>query len=403
MKIPHAIEKCRAKTLSRVRILFPLLLCFLSTNSLPQPKDARENLIILDEVAIRNLRIEMATASERSFEQTVFAIGRLEEIPARRAVLSSRIPGRVVRIDVFPGDTVEKDQVLARVESRQPGNPPPTIELRALQSGLVVASHVRLGQPVTPENELLDISDLSLLYAVAKIPETEITGIGPGTLARIRIPALGNRVIEAKLTRYGVEADREAGAVEGIFELPNPDGTLQPGMRAEFSLIASRREKVLCVPRSAVQGDPTRRVVYIRDFVLPNAFLPAPVVLGEVNDQYVEVISGLFRGDDVVTQGSYSLGFAGESSLSLKEALDAAHGHEHAKDGSELTLEQRAERHQPEETGAPPSTPDRVQWLRDIDSLGRGMLIYASVMTLLVIVLGQLLWNQRRRSQRTQN
>ena len=64
-------------------------------------------------------------------------------------------------------------------------------------------------------------------------------------------------------------------------------------------------------------------LLYVKDFELPNAFVRAPVELGEQNDGYVEVKNGLFPGDEVVTQGSYSLGFAGGGSVSLKEALDA--------------------------------------------------------------------------------
>ena len=41
----------------------------------------------------------------------------------------------------------------------------------------------------------------------------------------------------------------------------------------------------------------------------------------------------------MVTRGGYSLAFAGGGSVSLKAALDAAHGHEHAADGSELTAD----------------------------------------------------------------
>ena len=51
----------------------------------------------------------------------------------------------------------------------------------------------------------------------------------------------------------------------------------------------------------------------------------------------------MLPADEVVTRGAYSLSFAGASSVSLKEALDAAHGHEHAADGSELTPEKKAE------------------------------------------------------------
>jgi len=57
----------------------------------------------------------------------------------------------------------------------------------------------------------------------------------------------------------------------------------------------------------------------------------------------VEIVSGLLPADEVVTRGAYSLSFAGGGSVSLKEALDAAHGHEHAADGGELTPEKKAE------------------------------------------------------------
>ena len=219
------------------------------------------------------------------------------------------------------------DDAIVEVESRQPGNPPPVIPLKAAAGGLVIESHVKIGQPIEPDQELLDISDRSVMWAVAKIPEKEAALVKEGTPARIRIPALGGESIEAKLTRFGIAADRQAGTVEGIFELPNPNGDLHPGMRAEFSIITAKRENVMAVPRTALQGDPSKRVVFVKDFELKNAFVKAPIVTGEQNDGYVEVLSGLFPADEVVTRGSYSLGFAGAGSVSLKEALDAAHGH----------------------------------------------------------------------------
>ena len=48
-----------------------------------------------------------------------------------------------------------------------------------------------------------------------------------------------------------------------------------------------------------------------------------------------------FEGDEVVVQGAYPLAYTGAGTVSLKEALDAAHGHEHNEDGSEMTAEDR--------------------------------------------------------------
>jgi len=90
-------------------------------------------------------------------------------------------------------------------------------------------------------------------------------------------------------------------------------------------------------PRSALQGTPSNRYVYVKDFGLPNAFVKTAVITGLSNDRFVEIVSGLLPADEVVTQGAYSLAFAGGGTLSLKEALDAAHGHEHNADGSEIT------------------------------------------------------------------
>ena len=92
-----------------------------------------------------------------------------------------------------------------------------------------------------------------------------------------------------------------------------------------------------------MQGDAAERFVYIKDYELKNAFVRVPVVLGAQNDRFVEVTQGLLPGDEVVTRGAYALAFAGKGSISLKEAMDAAHGHPHNEDGSEMTKEQLAE------------------------------------------------------------
>lgn len=351
------------------------------------------NTIILDETGVKNLRIETVEVEEREFESTVFAIGRIEEIPANRSVLSSRISGRAAKVHAFEGDHVEKGQVLVEVESRQPGDPPPLVPLKAPQSGLVVASHVRVGQPVEPDAELLDISDRSRVWAVAEIPEKEAAAIGMGTEARITVPAVGGDPVSATLTRYGVTADRVANTVEGIFEIKNEAQSegegeaLQPGMRAEFSIITGTRSDVLAVPREAIQGDPAKRVVYVKDFELPNAFVRAPVQVGEQNDRYVEIVNGLFPTDEVVTRGSYSLGFAGGGSISLKEALDAAHGHEHNEDGSEMTPEQLAARE-----AAKAAQHGHGKGGGELNTL---LLVYAIAVTLSAIVMAQLLWRKR--------
>ncbi len=299
------------------------------TNPPPAP-------VILDEAGVKNLRIQTAKAETTDFETTVFALGRIEVRPGNVASVSSPIPGRVAALAVLPGDSVKAGDGVLRVESRQPGSPPPVINLTSPISGEIVASQVHLGDPVEPERALLEIVNLDEVVAVARIPEHAVGRIPPQAHARITFPSHRGLTMEGRLARFSAIADAGAGVLDAHFILPNPDRRLRPGLRAEFAIITSQRRDVLSIPRSALQGDAASRFVFVRDIKLANAFIKTSVVTGETNDRFVEIISGLRPADDVVVQGGYALMFAGSGTLSLKDALDAAHGHEHAADGSEL-------------------------------------------------------------------
>lgn len=319
--------------------ILPLILCLSVTPLTAAEESAAEraaNTVILNETGIRNLQLETELIEESSFDESIFALGRIAVLPGKRAVVSSRIPGRAVDVLIKQDHPVEKGDVAVVVESRQPGNPPPLVEINAPISGLVSATHVVIGEPVEPDKVLAEILDLDEVYALARVPEHLAGKLERGQSARITVPAVPGKVFEARIEHLGVEADAGSGTLEAAFRVANPGHELRPGMRAEFSIVVGSREGVFSVPRSALQGDAANRFVYVKDFELPNAFVKTPVVVGRVTDRRAEILSGLFPADEVVTRGAYSLAFAGGNTLSLKEALDAAHGHEHAEDGSEL-------------------------------------------------------------------
>jgi len=329
------------------RLFLRPLLCTLaisaatvSTPAAVSPEKAAAT-VILDETGVNNLKIATVEAEETVFEQTAFALGRIQPIPEHRAVVSSRIPGRIIEIKSILGTVVQAGTEVLRLESRQPGDPPPSIWLKAPAGGLVTKSDTRLGEPVDPDKVLMEITDLSQVHAVARVPEHLAGRIQPGCTAHIRVSALPNESFEGTLLRFATSADRATGTIDALFALANPTLSLRPDMRAEFSIVLGRRENVTSIPRSALQGDASSRFVYVKDYELPFAFVKVPVQTGAINDRFVEITSGLLAGDEVVTTGAYSLAFAGRGSVSLKAALDAAHGHEHNEDGSEVTAGQK--------------------------------------------------------------
>jgi len=368
------------------------ILLFLTLAGLAGParsEDAKQdpNIVSLDETGVRNLRIETSEAEESDFEATVFSLGRIEAIPSLRGGVTSRIPGRIVALMATVGDAVEAGAEVARLESRQAGNPPPTVSLVAPRGGLVTKGDIALGQPLEPEATLMEITDLSEVWAIARVPEHHAGKMKPGTAAHIRVSALPDEAFEGELLRFGTEADRASGTLDALFRIPNPNLTLRPGMRAEFSIVLGRREGVVSVPRTAIQGEPSARFVYVRDFDLPYVFVKTPVVVGEMNDRFAEVVSGLLPADAVVTRGAYSLSFAGGGNVSLKEALDAAHGHEHAADGSELGDAKMAE----------PGMPGADEEVHDHAEGGVSALWRVGAIVLFVLLLVSLV--SRRRGQ----
>jgi multidrug efflux pump subunit AcrA (membrane-fusion protein) len=319
--------------------------------------------VILTEQGVRNLGLETVTVEEADFETTTFALGRTEAIPENRSVLSSRIPGRVVENRLKVGSYVGKGEKLVLLESRQPGDPPPSVWLTAPADGTVVSVNTKLGAPVEPADSLAEFADLRTIYLIATMPQAIAGKIGQGTQARIHFPIRPEKEYTATLLKFaacpcpdpacalGQDVSTRSEKAEAadlntagvIFTIDNPDNQLRPGMNAECTIIMEKREGVLSVPREAIQGGPANRHVYVKHMSIPNAFDRVNVQTGLSNKERVEILEGLFPGDEVVTRGSYSLGFAASGGgPSLKEAMDAVHGHEHNEDGSEMTPEQNA-------------------------------------------------------------
>jgi multidrug efflux pump subunit AcrA (membrane-fusion protein) len=318
--------------------------------------------VILNEQGVKNLGLETVTVEEADFELTTFALGRTEAIPEKRSILSSRIPGRVAETNLKIGAYVEKGEKLVLLESRQPGDPPPSIWLTAPASGTIISVNTSLGAPVEASDSLAEIADLSTIYLIATVPQATAGKIKQGSQAKVRFPIRPDKEYTASLLKFAScpcpdpacalgqnlstrsdddKVDLNTAGV--VFTIENPDNQLRRGMNAECTIIMEKRDAVLSVPREAIQGSPSSRHVYVKHGTIANAFDRVYVTTGMTNGNRVEILDGLIPGDEVVTRGSYSLGFAGGGSgVSLKEAMDAAHGHDHNEDGSELTLEQKA-------------------------------------------------------------
>lgn len=161
-----------------------LLICLLAlvgaASFAETEKERLANTVILTAEGVANLRLEAVTAEETVFEETVFALGRIGAAPGHRAVVSSRVPGRVVTVAAHIDRPIAKDAEVLVLESRQAGDPPPSVRLLAPLAGMVTVVNVVPGSPVEQKDALVEIMDLSEVHAVAAVPEHLIGKLRPG-------------------------------------------------------------------------------------------------------------------------------------------------------------------------------------------------------------------------------
>ena len=127
---------------------------------------------------------------------------------------------------VEPDQQIAKGAEVVRIESRQPGEPPPTVSVTAPLGGLVAKLEVKVGQPVSPDSTLMEIIDLSSVHALARVPEHLAFKLKPGLIAHIRVPGFPEEVFESKLEHVGavpvvlqvneVMEAVKSGKIEGI-------------------------------------------------------------------------------------------------------------------------------------------------------------------------------------------
>lgn len=254
-----------------------------------------------------NLGVTVAEAEVRTLETTLLAIGRIDAIPSHSAAVTSRIPGRVYALNASEGDTVKKGEPLVEVESRQIGDPPPRVTYNSPISGIVTDRHVVLNENVEPDKHLLEIVDLSEVYAEGQIFEGQIASVKKGQPVRVEVESFPDETFTGTVDVVSGSLDPDTRTLKVWVRVQNPGNRLRPNMRATLHIVTAEADSVTAVPHSAVLGDAGNLFVFVQEDADGLVYERRPVVTGMSDDRYVEMIEGVFPGDKVVTLGNYQL------------------------------------------------------------------------------------------------
>ncbi|MFC0604924.1 efflux RND transporter periplasmic adaptor subunit [Winogradskyella pulchriflava] len=310
---------------------------------------------------------------------TIKLSGKIAENEEANAVQVSYFSGRIERLNIsFTGEEVRKGELLATIYSP---------ELYAAQQELITASSLKESQPALykavrnklklwklSENQinqieetqkvkenfpvyatvsgtvteklveqgdyikqgqpLLKIVNLNTVWANFDVYENQIDLFKKGQEVLVTTNAYANKEFKGKVDFIDPILNTKTRTVTLRVVLNNKNDVFKPGMfvTANIERVASSNNEVLTIPASAVLWTGERSVVYLKTSPDQTIFEMREVVLGnQIGNEY-EVLEGLFVGNEIVTNGTFTVDAAaqlqGKKSMMNKDGGKVMTGHE---------------------------------------------------------------------------
>jgi len=294
----------------------------------------------------------------RTLTGTVRASGTIQLDETRRSVVALRFDGYVDRVEnVTTGSVVRQGQPLMRVygpdllapaaqylsalndrsdavtlrnarrrlenyavpasviaEIERTHEIPPTLAWPAPRTGVVVERTAVDGMRATAGESLFRLADLSVVWAVADVPEGDLPRIAVGEGATVR-PRGSERSYAGRISLVYPTINPTTRTARVRVELPNPDGALLPDMYADVEIATGDGRPVLAVPDGAVIDGGDRPTVIVDKG--EGRLEPRSVRTGRRGGGYVAIEEGVSDGDRVVTSANFLI----DAESNLKAAL----------------------------------------------------------------------------------
>lgn len=218
--------------------------------------------------------------------------------------------GEALRTEAELGAAKAKLQVLgvgAPVGGGAAINGAGSLTLRAPLDGVVVRRDAILGRFISAKETAFVIADPYDLRASLNVYEADLPYFKVGQEAEILIDALPGTTVKGKIVLVEPQLGKASRSARAFIDVPNPDGTLRPGMfiRASIKLPESGSEGKVLVPAPAVQPLGDADVVFVE--IQPGVFEVRKVTVARRTTQVAEIRDGLKLGERITVEGAFVL------------------------------------------------------------------------------------------------
>lgn len=184
-------------------------------------------------------------------------------------------------------------------------------KIKAPQDGLVVYASsgygdrgqmlIEEGAQIRQRQEIIKLPDVSQMIVEIRVHESHVLQVRPGLDAYVTVDSIPDRRFKARVTKVAVlpnSQDRwmnpnlKVYSTDVLIEEQLPD--LKPGASARAEIVVTNLADALTVPLQAVTTVKGKQVCYVQN---GGDLVAVPVSVGNFNDQFIEIRSGLKEGD----------------------------------------------------------------------------------------------------------
>lgn len=305
-------------------------------------------------MALANVQTTIIGNATTNADNSIILSGKITENEEANAVQVSYFTGRIERLNInFTGETVRKGQLLASIFSpelvkaqqellttfslkeSQPelykavrnklklwklsdaqinkiemsGKITENFPVYATVSGVVSEKLIEQGDYVKQGQVLFKIANLNTVWANFDIYENQIGNFKIGQAITITTNAYPNEVFNAKISFINPVLNSQTRTVIARAVLNNHKKLFKPEMFIKGKILANAEDEKsqITIPSSSILWTGKRSIVYIKPNKDEPIFEMREVILGSQLGENHEVKSGLQLGDEIVTNGVFTI------------------------------------------------------------------------------------------------
>jgi len=191
----------------------------------------------------------------------------------------------------------------------------PLINYYAPQKGVVSELNIREGMFVKPSASIISLVDMTTIWLVANVFESQADWVKTGDRATAELPFMPGKTWHGTIEYIYPSLDPKTRSLEVRLRFDNPGELLKANMYADVKIFTAPKRKALTIPRESLirTGEGDRVIIALGD----GKFKPVAVKAGIESNNKVEILHGLEEGDEVVVSSQFLI----DSESNLRASL----------------------------------------------------------------------------------